>query len=638
MKSAHNILLCLVAAMLLFSAFHSLAQMKTVELHEVTIEALPFEKFTTGSKTKKSDSLQMVVLGQGTLSDYMQQNTTVYIKERGNKMLASVSFRGTGSSHTGVFWHGINLNSLTLGNSDFNGFPLFLFDDITIHYGGASSLHGSDAIGGSIHLGSRPAWTDGSSIQFQQDFGSFGNYFTGVKVNLGNGKWESKTRIFNRLLKNNFTYSITDRIGDNYEVKQKNAEVHNYGLLQEFNRKISGSGFLSLKGWMGRNYHQVQPLMVTHQRENQSGDEIEDKNLRLIAEYEHFFKHGQLSTGMGYVWDYQLFNETDVIETKRLLGNLSYEWNLSDKTVLKAGGSTKYIVPKVWSYEDDLTEWRGDVFISANQELITNWQLSGNARKTFVPFTTSPVAPSISTSYLIEHGELNVIFRAQIERSYRIPTFNDRYWGEQGRPDLKSENGYSHELGHNLEWEHGDFSMDFDVAVFYMKISDWIAWKPSGNLWRPYNLKEVKVSGVELSGKTNWIFNRTEIELSGMYAYNRSILLQGISENDPAIGSQLPYTPIHRFAISASLLMKSYRFSIHGNYTGMRTGIDIINEEIEEFFILNFTMSKNFSIGKQMLSVEGQVINIMDISYQNVHRYAMPGRNYLISVNFFFNK
>ena len=65
--------------------------------------------------------------------------------------------------------------------------------------------------------------------------------------------------------------------------------------------------------------------MITHPQDNQSGDEIENKNLRLIATYEHFFKKGILSSSAGYTWDYQLFNKTDVIETKRLLGNLSYE-------------------------------------------------------------------------------------------------------------------------------------------------------------------------------------------------------------------------------------------------------------------------------------------------------------------------
>ena len=618
--------------------FDAFAQMKTVELDGVTIEALPFEKFISGSKTKKSDSLQMATLGQGTLSDFMQQNTTVYIKEQGNKMLASVSFRGTGSSHTGVFWHGVNLNSLTLGNSDFNGIPLFLFDDVTVHYGGASSLHGSDAIGGSIHLSSQPRWTNGVKVQLRQDFGSFGNVFSGVKLDLGNGKWESKTRVFNRMLNNDFTYNITDRLGDSYEIEQKNAKVHNLALLQEFNKKVSNKGYLSLKGWMGRNYHQIQPLMVTHPEEEQAGDEILDRNLRLIGEYEHFFKNGLLLSGIGYIWDYQLFNETDVIEIKRLTANLSYEWNLSEKTILKAGGNTQYIVPDVWSYDEDLTEWRQDIFLSLNQELIENWQLSVNARKTFVPFTESPIAPSISTSYLIDQPDLDLTFRAQLERSYRIPTFNDRYWGEQGRPDLKSEKGYSMELGNNLVWEKGDYSFDFDVAAYYMIVDDWIAWKPAGNLWRPYNLKEVEASGVELNGKLKRQINHGEFELGGMYAYNRSVLLQGISDDDQSVGYQLPYTPKHRFGLNVNLLYKKYRFSINSYFTGKRFGIDVINEEIDDFLITNINLSKNFSIGKQMVSIEGQILNLLDVEYQNVNRYAMPGRNYLLSLNFFINK
>ncbi|MCK5368435.1 MAG: TonB-dependent receptor, partial [Cyclobacteriaceae bacterium] len=82
---------------------------------------------------------------------------------------------------------------------------------------------------------------------------------------------------------------------------------------------------------------------------------------------------------------------------------------------------------------------------------------------------------------------------------------------------------------------------------------------------------------------------------------------------------------------------KTYRFSMNNNYTGRRYGIDVINEEIDDFFITDIGVSKNFSIGNQLLSLEGQVLNVFDVEYQNVKRYAMPGRNYLISVNFFIN-
>jgi len=623
---------------ILFFGFPAKAQMETVTLEEIVVEGLPFEKFSTGSKLQKSDSLELNVLDQGTLADYMQKNTTVYIKEQGNKMLASVSFRGTGPAHTAVFWHGINLNSLTLGSTDFNSVPLFLFDDITIQYGGASSLHGSDAIGGSIHLGSAEHWMKGSKIQVRQDFGSFGNVFSGVKVDFGNGKWASKTKIFNRILKNNFTYTITDRIGDTYEIEQQNAEVHNYGLLQEVNGKIRENGILSMKAWLGNNYHQVQPIEISSPDQPQIGDEILDRNLRLVTEYEHFFTNGILLTSLGYVWDYQLFNDTDLIETKRASVSLSYEWNLSEKTTLKSGGNTQYIRPNVWSYQEDLSEWRGDVFVSINQILIKNWQMNLNARQTFVPFTTAPLAPSFSTSYAIKKPDLNLTFRGQVERSYRIPTFNDRYWGDQGRNDLNSENGYSMELGHNLVWDKQDYKLDFDVVAYYMIVDDWIAWKPAGTLWRPYNLKKVKANGVELKGKITWPISHGSFDLGGMYAYNRSILLQGVSENDPSVGYQLPYTPINRFGIYANVMYKKMFLGVNASYTGGRNGIDVINEEVPDFLLTDVTFSKNFSFRNQGFSIEGQVLNVFDVAYHNVNRYAMPGRNFLISLNFLIHK
>ena len=614
------------------------AQMKTVELEEVVVEALPFEKFSSGSKIEKSDSITMARLGQATLTDYMQQNTTVYIKEQGNNMLASVSFRGTGSSHTGVFWHGINLNALTLGNSDFNGYPLFLFDDIAVQYGGASSLHGSDAIGGSIHLNSNPKWTDGVSMQVQQDFGSFGNVFTGIKVNAGNGKWESKTRLFNRLLKNNFTYTITDRIGDTYKITQENASVSNLGALQEFNRKIKQHGYLSFKGWYGRNQNQVQPLMVTQPGEEQTGDEITNNNMRLVAEYSHFFNKGLLNSSLGYVWDNQhflnQFGEAFLIETKRGVATLEGEWDLHAKTTFKAGGNTKYIVPNVWSYEDNITEWRGDVFLSLTHALNPDWQLSANARKTFVPFTTSPVAPSLSTSYHVQSSNYQMKFRGQIERSFRVPTFNDRYWPLPGIEDrnLKSEHGYSGEFGHNFTYQKHNFAIQNDISTYYMKIDDWIMWVPDGTNWKPENKKKVEATGIELNTKLKWDFSRASLELGGMYAYNKAILLEGVSADDANLGNQLPYTPMHRGVLFAKYTFKNYQLSMVNSFTGKRIGLDQ-NEIIDGFAVADLDLGRNINLGKHLFSIEGKVLNVFDVDYQNVARYAMPGRNYLLSIN-----
>ncbi|NJN26679.1 MAG: TonB-dependent receptor [Cyclobacteriaceae bacterium] len=568
------------------------AQSHTVMLDEITVEGLPFEKYSSGSKMQKADSSELSRLAHGTLAEYMQRNTTVYIKEQGNKMLATVSFRGTGASHTAVIWHGLNLNSLTLGSSDFNGVPLFLFDEIAVQYGGASSLHGSDAIGGSIHLGSKPRWTNGSKIQIRQQLGSFGNMFSGIKAEMGNGKWEYKTRALYHGLKNNFEYQVTDRIGNSYQIEQQNAGVNNAAILQEVNGKIGKSGILSINGWYGSNRHQIQPIKASAVGEQSGGDEIEDKNLRLVAQYQHYFPKGTLTTGLGYVWDDQLFNKTDQIETRRGMARLAYEWHITGKTTINAGGNAQMIVPNVWSYADGLTEWREDLFVSINQQIWQNWQVNLNARKTFVPFASAPVAPSLAASYLLSRPDGEMKFRAQIERSYRVPTFNDRYWGNQGRRDLKAENGYSMEVGHHYNYSKNKWALETDVAAYYMVVDDWLAWKPAGSVWRPYNLKKVAASGIELSGKANFDMGWAVLQLGGMYAYNRAILLRGVSSDDSSVGHQLSYTPRQRVGINATATYRSISFGLDANYTGRRNGIDVVNNQIEGYLLSNFSIAK----------------------------------------------
>ena len=87
-----------------------------------------------------------------------------------------------------------------------------------------------------------------------------------------------------------------------------------------------------------------------------------------------------------------------------------------------------------------------------------------------------------------------------------------------------------------------------------------------------------------------------------------------------------------------NLMYDGFRLAINNTYTGTRYGIDVINEEVDAFMLTDLHLSKNIMLGRQLLTVEGQVRNLFDVTYQNVKRYAMPGRNYLLSINFFINK
>ncbi|MFV0231755.1 Plug domain-containing protein [Empedobacter falsenii] len=95
------------------------------------------------------------------LTQVLQAQTPLYFKENGRGMVSSPSFRGTLASHTAVVWNGINVNSQTTGQTDFNLFTSNSFDGMIVKPGGGSIAYGTGAIGGTIHLLNKTEYNKG---------------------------------------------------------------------------------------------------------------------------------------------------------------------------------------------------------------------------------------------------------------------------------------------------------------------------------------------------------------------------------------------------------------------------------------------------------------------------------------------
>ena len=321
------LVICALAAFMQVAAPTSLlkAQISTVRLDEVVIAAEAWQRYAPGSKKEEADSLTKILYSRSSLSDLLLQTTPLHLREYGNGMLSSISFRGTGPAHTSLLWHGINLNSVTLGQSDFSQYSVFMFDDIAVQYGGAGSLNGSDAVGGSIHLLNQPQWLRGWNMQLQQETASFGGYFSGLKFQAGNGKLESRTRLFHRSLRNDFPYTQQDRLGQDFTVRQQNAGIGMQGLMQELAGRIGPNSWIALHFWHQEDSREIQPQMVSSPGQDQGGEQIDNRNSRLLAELHHNSKAGYLNLSSAYLADRQVYNLRDSIFIGRLANQLSFE-------------------------------------------------------------------------------------------------------------------------------------------------------------------------------------------------------------------------------------------------------------------------------------------------------------------------
>ena len=149
------------------------AQLDSIQyLNEVVLVDTKLEEFSEGFVlTKISDTI--ISRNPQSLTDLLNFNSNIYLKENGYGMVASPSFRGTTASQTAVIWNGIPINSNLNGQTDFNTIATSSLDNITLRSGGGSSQYGSGAIGGSVHLNNTINFIENSSNELQIYAGSF---------------------------------------------------------------------------------------------------------------------------------------------------------------------------------------------------------------------------------------------------------------------------------------------------------------------------------------------------------------------------------------------------------------------------------------------------------------------------------
>jgi vitamin B12 transporter len=303
-----------IFSFLLFTGFGALAQnhhslLDTVVLDEVVTFG-ELRKYQSGAKIDKISSSNIQLSQEGGIENVLRRFTPVYIKSDAGG-LSTIHFRGTSASHTSINFGGINLNSLTLGQSNLSNIPMFLFDGVSVQYGSSSTINGSGAIGGAVYLTLSEEWTDGLKVMAKTSVGSFGEFLAGGKVYLGNGKWESVTRAYWYQKENDFPFNnyYTGNVENPGPVRdiQHGASVENKAVLQELNYKFSKKQFFKSSVWVGSNWYQVQPNMQSNY--HYTGTQvISDENIRIWADYTNNENIVNFKGGAGFVHDMQVYD------------------------------------------------------------------------------------------------------------------------------------------------------------------------------------------------------------------------------------------------------------------------------------------------------------------------------------------
>jgi iron complex outermembrane receptor protein len=612
-------------------------------LHEVVVSGytppapLPAEQYSVGTHVLHFNRAALIPVQHLSLSDYLQTHTAIHLREYGKGMQSSISLRGTAASHTAVRWNGFDVNIPTMSAGDFSRLPLFFFDEVKVHAGGESVLYGNGAIGGSVELLTMPDFNGSLHAHVRQTVGSYGYTFTGGALRWSGKRWESRTSVMHTQATNHYTYTNTLRNGRLDTLK--NAAYRNWGALQEVYYRAGSHHLLSARIWYMDFYREIQPPVTW--ADNVKYDDIYDRNFRALVNYSGKAGILTLNAQAGYAYDYERFH-ADIIASGKWLQAAEAEY-AHRKFTVKLGVNSEYIKPDVYSYFGDITEWRTDVFVQARWTPSARWTLSGGVRQSFVTGVQTPPTPSAGASYILwKQGFHELKIHAAASRNIKIPSLNDRYWGG-GNVSLSPETGLEGETGLGYRYTPPAWTVNVTANTYYNRISDWIRWLPSspigsqqnGMIWRPKNVGVVDCYGAELLWQAQRKWWKTALDISASYAYTPAVMRKGARAGDTGVGQQAAYQPLHVAHIAVKPSYGRAFVQAGFRYVGERHTTDIF-DILAPYMLTDVSGGYTFLLSKIFISALLQVNNMFDADYQNMKNYAMPGRNYNVTLRINF--
>ncbi len=591
----------------------------TLEIKTVEIIAPRLQSFQTGTKTSTFNDFQKLSTTTQDLATALTFNTPIFIKNYGPGRLATTAIRGASAAQTAVIWNGFNLNSPMLGQTDFSLIPAFFIDEIGLQYGSNSTAWGSGAIGGSIILENKNRFNQGWQAVWESKTGSFDNFFNGLGVGYSNDRFATTTKVFYESGQNDFP------IKNGQSDRLTHSELSKWGVLQKNGFKINHKQQVDLNVWYQTTDRNLPPNLVQRTSEVTQADE----SLRTTLNWKYVGDKSIVQVRNGLFYDRLFFQDIpkDIDSRSRTWTNRSeVEWTktITPNHSLNVGANYAYLKAKSTGFEDaNPTQKRTAIFAMYHWKNQTaKWQGQLSFRQEWVDTHPTPFIPALGFS-----GQLSpkISLNGTISKSYRVPTFNDLFWENQGNQNLLSEDGWNQELG--LAYAIHP-QRTFTTTAYNRTIDNWILWQPENGIWRPSNLLKVWSRGVENSLKGKQKIGEVQLDFSLQYDLTFSTNRKGTSVNDASVNKQLIYVPKHKLNLTIQANWNNWSLAFYHLYTGKVYTLADNSESLPAYHLDHLFLYRNWKAAKVAGNVFIKANNIFGVNYQVIAQFPMPLRSF----------
>ena len=599
------------------------------------------------------------------VSDAVKHFAGVTVKDYGGiGGLKTISIRSLGAQHTAVGYDGITLTDCQTGQIDLGRFSLDNVDQLSLSNGQSDNIFQPArffASAGILNIQTlTPRFEDGKHTNISASFktGSWGLVNPSLLLEQrisrkwtvsANGEWMSSDGHYP------YTLYYGNEEGDlSSREKRKNTDVQTFRAEAGLYGNFSDKEQWRLKAYYfqsSRGLPNATTFYYTH-----SSQRLWDKNTFIQSQYKkEFNRQWVFQTSAKWNWSYQRYLDPDYkgstgeIENSyyqqeyylsgavlyRLLNNLSFSLSSDGSINTMNANLNDFAHPTRYSW---LTAFAG--------KYVNNWlTLSASALATVIYEQADKggsagnhrkLSPYVSASFKpFDKEEFRIrIFYKDI---FRLPSFNDLYYGETGNNKLKPENARQYNIGLTYSKDVCPFLpyLSATVDAYCNKITDKIIAYPTKNLavWSMRNLGSVEIKGIDVTGNVSLQpCEKLRINFSGNYTYQRAL---DVTNSDPASEEgrtykhQIAYTPrvsgSGQVGIETSWVNLSYSFLFSGKRYAV--GQNIAANRLDSYSDHSISASRDFRIKKVTTSLSVEMLNIMNKNYEIVKSFPMPGRS-----------
>ena len=606
------------------------------------------------------------------MADILTFNSSAFVKSYGRATLSTVAFRGTSPCHTQVTWNGMRINNPMLGMTDFSTIPSYFIDRASLLHGTSSVNETGGGLGGLVKLGTLPDVGEGFNAQYIQGIGSFSTFDEFGRFTYGDEHWSISTRAVYSSSPNDYKYTNHDKkvniYDDDHNIigqyhpteRNRSGAFKDFHILQEVYYNTNRGDRFGINAWYINSNRELPMLTTDYGEERDFENRQREHTFRGVLSWDHHRSRWRIGLRGGYIhtrmaYDYRReISEGNWASMTRsrskvntIYGQADGEYTPSRKWYLTANVSAHqhFVLSKdkniilqdggkdIVGYDKGRIELSGSA--SAKWQPIERMGMSIVLRQDMFGNQWAPVIPAFFIDgVLSEKG--NLTLRASISRNHRFPTLNDLYFLPGGNPDLKSEKGFSYDIGASFSTgKAGVFSISGSATWFDSHIEDWIIWLPTTKgFFSPRNVKKVHAYGVEVKANVGvqflkgWFF-----DLNGSYSWTPSINEgEKMSPADQSVGKQLPYVPKHSASLTGRLSWRTwsflYKWAYYSERFTMSSNDYTLTGHLPKYFMSNISLEKGLSFKPMDVQLKLAVNNLFNEDYLSVLSRPMPGINF----------